>query len=165
MNDFVTVFRSADDDAEHDASQIAEALKAEGIAPTILDDRAPGVVQGAFEVRVAPADAARAESIIAAIPDEGEPADDSHDLDLVTVYSSGDGNTAGDLEALTVKNLLDSAGIYAVLVGGGVPINSLNQEVRVARERAGDARRVIEEARESGPSAAAEAEAETESSS
>jgi len=136
MDDLVTVFRSADDDAERDANQIAEALKAEGIDPTILDDDAPGVVEGAFEIRVSRPNAARAESIIAGMPNEDAPGDESHDLDLVTVFSSGDGNTAGDMEALTVKNVLDASGIYAVLVGGDVPINSLTHEVRVARERA-----------------------------
>jgi hypothetical protein len=166
MPDLVNVFRSADDDAEQDANRIADALRAEGIDATVLDDEAPGVPEGAWEVQVASGNAARAEEIIAAMSNEEEaPPDRSHDLDLVTVFRTGDGSLEGEMEALTVKNLLEAAGIYAVLVGGDVPIPSLGQEVRVAEEHAEEARRVIAEARASGAAAAAEDEAETESSS
>ncbi len=164
MDELVTVFRSADEDAEDDANEIADALRAQGITATVLNDDAPGVLEGSWEVRVPPTDVARAESLIAAMPDGGE-INESPDLDLVTVFSSADGTSTGDMETLTVKNLLEAAGIYAVLVGGQDQIPSLSQQVRVARDRAEEARRIIREARASGSSAAAEAEAESESSS
>ena len=84
-------------------------------------------------------------------------------MDLVTIFRSGDGTLEGEMEAQTVKNLLDAAGIQAVMIGD-VPIPSLSHEVRVPRDVADEARRVIAEARESGPSAAEEAEAESEAS-
>ena len=160
MKDLVTVFRSADDDATEEAAAITEMLQSQGIEAVLLDDGAPGVPEGVWEVQVPPAEAKRAEALIAAAPREAP--DESHDLDLVTVFHSGDGSSEGDLEALTVKNLLDAAGIDAVLVGGDVPIPSLNHEVKVARTDANDARRVIAEARAEGSAAAEEAEAESE---
>ncbi len=162
MDDLVTIFRSADDDAELHAQEVADALRGRGIECTVLDDDAPGVVEGSYEVRVPQSKAAIAEKIVAAIPNADALADVSRDLDMVTVFSSGDGTTA-EMEARTVQNLLQANGIYAVLVGGDVPIASLNQEVRVARELADDARRIISEARATGPSDAARAQRETES--
>jgi len=161
MNDFVTVYRSADDDATDVAASITELLKSQGIDAVLLDDQAPGVPQGAWEVQVPAADAKRAEDAIAATPHLAP--DQSHDFDLVTVYRSGDGSSEGDMEALTIKNLLETAGIEAVLVGGDVPIPSLNHEVKVAREDLEEARRIITEARAQGSAAAEEAEAESES--
>ena len=163
MKDLVTVFRSADEDAQDDAAEIAEMLKSEGIEATVLDDRAPGVPEGAWEVRVPKADTARAETLIAGMPERLNP-DESHDLDLVTVYQSGDGSAEGEMEALMVKDVLEAAGIYAVLVGGDVPIPSLNHQVKVARERADEARRVIAEAQSGGAAAAEKAEADGEPS-
>ncbi len=162
-NDLVTVFRSADEDAPDEAAGIAALLKSAGIDATILDDRAPGIPEGAWEVRVSRANVSQAESLIAAA--EAESPDDSDDLDLVPVFRSGDGTSEGDVEALTIKNLLVASGIPAVLVGGDVPIPSLNQEVRVAREDLAEARRIIRDARASGRAAADQAEAESESSS
>jgi hypothetical protein len=161
--DLVTVYRSADENAREDAAEVAEILKAEGIEATVLDDSAPGVPEGAWEVRVSAANAARAEAIIAASPENLAP-DESHDLDLVTVYQSGDGSAEGEMEALMIKDVLENAGIYAVLVGGDVPIPSLNHQVMVARDRVEDARRAIAEAQVGGPAAAERAEAEGESS-
>jgi hypothetical protein len=162
MKDPVTVFRSADEDAQDDASEIAELLKSQGIDAAVLDDRSLGIPEGAWEVRVPKADAARAEELIAGMPDELNP-DESHDLDLVTVYQSGDGSAEGEMEALMIKDVLEAAGIYAVLVGADIPIPSLNHEVKVAKDRAEDARRVIAEAQAGGPAAAEKAEAEGES--
>ena len=42
-------------------------LEAEGLSPVILDDTAPGVPEGVYEVRVPPSEAAKAEEMIAAI--------------------------------------------------------------------------------------------------
>lgn len=167
MNGSITVFRSADASAAGDAASIAEMLKSSGIEASLLDDTAVGVPAGAWEVRVPQADAPRAEALIAANPPQDEFADpdESHDLDLETVFRAGDGTTEQPMEAQSIKNLLDSAGIYSVIMGGDVPIPSLGQEVRVAKEYADEARRVISEARLAGPAAAEEAERESESSS
>ena len=57
---------------------------------------------------------------------------------------------------------LEANGIDATIAGQGIPFPNLGWEVRVARERAEEARRIIDEARASGPSGAEEDEAETE---
>src|SRR5579863_2896701 len=106
MEDLVTVFRSGDESAEEDATAVADLLKDAGISPTLLDDDAPGIVEGVGEVRVAPADAARAEQLIAAerMPqDEFADPDHSHGLDFVSVFSTADGSLDSEAEALTVK--------------------------------------------------------------
>ncbi len=158
-NELVTVFRSADEDAQEQSARVADILKSAGIETAVLDDSAPGVPEGAWEVQVPAADSSRADALLAANP-EPQP-DESHELDLVTVFESGDGTAEGDIEAMTVKNLLEAAGIQSVLIGD-VPIPSLGPEVRVSRDLAEEARRVISEARVSGAAAADEAEAESE---
>lgn len=164
MEELVTVFRSADESAEQDASAIAELLRNSGISPSLLDDDAPGVPEGVWEVRVPASDGARAEQLIDAqhLPeDEFARPDESRNLDFATVYRSGDGGES-EAEALTIKSLLAANGIEAVIAGERVPFPNLGWEVRVAKEQAGEARRIIDEARAAGPSAAEEAEAETE---
>jgi NADH/NAD ratio-sensing transcriptional regulator Rex len=158
MDSEVTVFRSADATAQEDAAAIQEMLVDEGVQAVLLDDHAPGVPSGAWEVRVAAADSARAEALIAAHPVEDEFADvdASADLDLVTVFRSA-GNT-GEMEAQQVKSLLESNGLEAVLVADA-RLPNLPDEVRVAREHLTQARRLIAEALSAGPAAADEAEA------
>jgi hypothetical protein len=66
----------------------------------------------------AAADAARAEKLIAENPlpdEEAEEVDPSSELDLETIASA-----ASEMEAMGIKNLLDSNGIAAVLVGDSV---------------------------------------------
>lgn len=158
----VTVFRSADATAEIDAHAVLELLGASGISATLADDRAPGVPAGVWEVRVPSPDSARAEALIASLPlDENEPAnvDDSHDLDLVTVFHAA-GNTS-EMEAMSVKSLLESSGIPAFLVGDA-RLPNLPEEVRVAREDLTQAKRLIADALTAGPAGADEAEAGTE---
>src|SRR5258708_25062704 len=132
MSDTLTVFRSADPSAQDDALQIMELLASAGIAATLADDATPGVPEGAWEVRVAPEKASEAEALIA-----GNPPDDvmkilneTHDLDLVTVYEGTGANS--DMEALTIKSLLEANGIYAVLVSDS-RLRPLPDAVRVAR--------------------------------
>ncbi|HLH40267.1 MAG TPA: DUF2007 domain-containing protein [Bryobacteraceae bacterium] len=164
MDELVTVFRSPDESAEQDASAIAELLREAGISPVVLDDEAPGVPEGVWEVRVPAADSARAEQLIAAWrapEDEFSSPDRSPELDFITVYSSGDGGES-ESEALTIQSLLKANGIDAEIAGVRGPFPNLAWEVRVAKEHALEARRIIEEARAAGPSAAEEAEAETE---
>jgi hypothetical protein len=158
MADQVTVFRSADPSAEDDANQVVEMLAREGIVAKILDDSAPDVPEGAWEVQVSQADAARAEAMVNANP-PAESGDQSHDLDMVTVFTSAAGSTEG-FESLAVKNLLEANGVNAIVDVS--PYASFSQEVRVAREHATRAKRLIADAIAAGPAAAEEAERETE---
>jgi len=159
----VTVFRSADDSAEEDALAIGELLAGQGMNPVVLDDNAPDVPEGAWEVQVAPEFAAGAEGLIAraSLPeDELVDVDESSDLDMETVFSAPAGTTQ-QMEAVGIVSLLESVGIATVMVGDAV-LPNLDFEVRVAREHADRAREVIAEAQVGGPAAAEEAERATE---
>jgi hypothetical protein len=157
--DLVTVYRSMDADAQEDADCILELLTDEGIQAVVLDDSAPGVPEGVFEVRVPSADASRAEELIAENPpsDEAEEVDDSPALDQETIASA-----ASEMEAMSIKNLLDSNGIAAVLVGDSV-LPNFPFEVRVAHDQADRARILIADAEKTGPAGAEEAERASES--
>ncbi len=157
--DLITVFRSMDADAKEDAECIVELLTDQGIQAVLLDDSSPGVPEGVFEVRAPAAAAARAEELIAEnpLPDEVEEVDTSSDLDLETIASA-----ASELEAMGIKNLLDSSGIAAVLVGDSV-LPNFQFEVRVARDQVKRARILIADAEQVGPAAAEEAERASES--
>ncbi len=110
-------------------------------------------------MRVSAANAARAEKLIAEnpLPDEVEEVDPSSGLDLETIASA-----QSEMEANGMKNFLESNGIAAVLVGDSV-LPYLPFEVRVARDQVARARQLIAEIETVGPSAAEEAELESES--
>jgi hypothetical protein len=146
--ELVTIFRSMDENAEDDSEAIRDVLAGQGISVEVLDDSAPGVPEGTYEVRVAPADAVRAERVVAEYSrkDDDQIGDNSDALDLEMVFQAGSG-TSAEMEAMNVKNLLESNGIDAVLVGDSV-IPSFPFEVRVARDQAALARQVIEEAQQ-----------------
>jgi Putative prokaryotic signal transducing protein len=148
-----------DADAKEDAECILELLTDAGIQATLLDDSAPGVPEGVFEVRVPAPDAARAEQLIAEnpLPDEADEVDPSTELDLETIASATD-----EMEALSIKNLLDSNDIAAVLVGDSV-LPNFHFEVRVAHDQAERARILIADMETIGPEAAEEGELESES--
>lgn len=152
-----------DADAKEDCEEIVELLGDAGIVGLVLDDSAPGVPEGVFEVRVAPADARRAEQLIAADPPEQEVenVDNSSDLDMETIFHS-EANTTSEIEAIGIKTLLESHGIAVVVIGDSV-LPNLAFDVRVARDQAVRARALIAEAQLQGPAAAAEAELESES--
>lgn len=139
-----------DTSAKEDCETIVDLLTSEGIAAVRLDDSAPGVPEGTFQVSVPAADAAKAEKLIAEnpLPDEMEEVDNSEGLNLEAVFT-GSGPTA-ELEAMSIKNLLESNGIAAVLVGDSV-LPNFPFEVRVARDQASDARQVIDEAESAEP--------------
>jgi hypothetical protein len=161
--DMVTVFRSADEDAGDDAKAITELLTGQGIDAVSLDDTAPGVPSGAWEVRVPPADSERAEDMIseARLPDEDlTDVDKSSDLDVETVFQSHSG-TISEFEAMSVKSILESAGIAAIVVGDSV-LPNLSFDVQVAKEQAGQARQLIAAAEASGAQAAEEGERASE---
>ena len=88
-----------------------------------------------------------------------EPREESHDLDLVTVFQSA--GTTSDMEAVSVKSLLEASGITAVVVSAEMMPN-LPEEVRVAQEHATEAKRIIAAALSAGPAGALEAERQTE---
>lgn len=155
----ITVYRSMDADAAEDADCIVELLTDAGIQAVLLDDSASGVPEGVFEVRVPAADASRAEEIIAEnpLPEEGEELDTSSGLDLETIASA-----ASEMEATGMKNLLESNGITAILVGDSV-LPNFPFEVRVAHDQVERARLLIANAEAGGPAAAEAAELESES--
>jgi hypothetical protein len=148
-----------DADAKEDAECIVELLSDAGIQAALLDDSAPGVPEGVFEVRVPASNAARAEKLIAENPpdDEVKEVDPSSDLDLETIASA-----ASEMEATSLKGVLESNGIAAVLVGDSV-LPNLAFDLRVARDQAERARQLIADAETIGPAAAEEAELESES--
>ena len=149
-----------DADAKEDTECLVELLTDAGLQAVLYDDSAAGVPEGVFEVRVPAAEAARAEQLIAEnpLPDEiEEEVDPSSDLDLETIAGA-----ASEMEAMGIKNLLDSNGIAAVLVGDSV-LPNLAFDVRVARDQVERARILIADAEAKGPVAAEEAELESES--
>jgi hypothetical protein len=166
MNDQVTVFRSADPSAEEDARAIQELLANAGISAELLDDNAPRVPAGCWEVRVAAGNTPRAETLVAAKMASDEAAeretpqgDTSHDLDLVTVFRAA--GASAEMEATSIASVLDSNGIEAELVGDArLPI--LPFEVRVPRDHQVQARQLIAEALDAGPAGADEAQATEE---
>jgi hypothetical protein len=138
--DLVTVYRSMDATAKDDCESIVEMLSEEGISAMMVDDSAPGVLEGTYEVRVPARDAAKAEKLIEEnpLPDEVEEVDDSSALDLETIF------VAPEMEAMSVKNLMESNGIAAVLVGDSV-LPTFPFEVKVAREQVVRARQLLED--------------------
>src|SRR4051812_16039284 len=83
------------------------------------------------------------------------PLDPTEHLDLETI-TSHDGATA-EMEAMSVKGVLEASGIEAVIVGDSV-LPNLGFEVPVAKDRAAEARALVAEAEAAGPAAAEEAE-------
>lgn len=158
----VTVYRSMDPEAREDCETIVTLLTAEGLSPVMLDDTAPGVPEGVYEVCVPADEADQAEEIVNAnpLPDDVEEVDDAEELDLETIYHS-EGTSTAEVEAVGIKNVLESNGIAAVLVGDSV-LPNLGFEVRVAREHVERAKALLEEARAAGPAAADQAEQESE---
>jgi hypothetical protein len=152
--EFVTVFRSAETDAESEAIRVRDKFLENGITAMLAGDETPGVVVGTFEVRVPAFDKDRAERIVSAgIPEEDElkvnEESTSHDLDLVPIFSSQQHDA--ESEALAIRSVLEANGIPCFLVGSP-QIPSLPFEIRVPKSRAQEAKRILEEARQSGAS-------------
>jgi len=85
--------------------------------------------------------------------------DTSHDLDMVTLFSSS--NHDAEMEANAIQGLMEASGIPSIVVGTP-QIPSLEFQVQVPKARLEEAERALAEAREAGPAAAAEAEQATE---
>jgi hypothetical protein len=154
--DLVTVYRSMDAGAKEDCEILTEMLSSNGLSPVVLDDSAPGVPEGVYEVRVPASQARKAEELIVEqpLPDDVEEVDDSSELDLETIYHA-DG-TLAEVESQEIKNVLEASGIAAIVVGNSV-LPTMPFEVRVARDQVQRAREVLKEAQASGPGAAEEA--------
>lgn len=159
----VTVYRSMDITAEEDCETISDLLIADGLSPVILDDSAPGVPEGTYEVQVPADQQERAERTIAEhpLPDEVSEVDPSPYLDLSEAIFHSEGSTTAEFEATEVKNLLEANGIAAVLIGDSV-LPNFPFEVRVAEENAEKARLLIDDYIKGGPEAAEQAELESE---
>ena len=115
--DLVTVYRSADSDADQDAEAMLNYLVANGLHPLIVDDTVVGVVPGSYEVRVPASEASAAERLVTSFdPDAPQPADPSADLDMVPIASMM--GATGEMEAMGIKSVLDAAGVPNVLIGG-----------------------------------------------
>jgi hypothetical protein len=84
------------------------------------------------------------------------PSDPRPDEAMLPVFSSS--NHDGEMEALTIKGILDSNGVPAMIVGPHV-LPNLEFQVQVPEHMLGEAQRLIDEARAAGPQAAMEAEA------
>ena len=87
--------------------------------------------------------------------------DPSSDLDLVTLFRSS--NTDAEMEVDNIRRMLQANGVPALVEGTSV-IPSLEFQVLVPRAKLEEAERLVREAREAGPEAAAEAEAASEES-
>jgi hypothetical protein len=164
MSSQITVFRSADESAGEDAANVQQMLTGEGIQAVLVDDSAPGVVEGAYEVRVDAEDQARAEQLIVQLLPEAEAEEDEGDpssaLDLVTVFRAA--GPGAEMDAMSIQSVLEAGGISAVLIGDArYPI--FPQEVRVAKELEARAKQLIEEALAAGAAGAEEAEESGES--
>jgi hypothetical protein len=160
--ELVTVYRSMDTDAKEDCEIVSDLLRDAGLSPVVLDDAAPGVPEGAYEVQVPQAESMRAEQLIAEnpLPDEVEEVDDSEALDLETIYHA-EGSATGEVEAIGIKNVLEANGIATVFVGDSV-LPNFPFEVKVAREQAERAKQLIESAAATGPADADRGELESE---
>lgn len=158
--DLVTIYRSGDSDADRDAAKVQEYLAANGVRAMIFDAKDPGVVKGSYEVRVAPSEAARAEELVSSYdPDAPQKADPSSELDRI-VLTERMGATA-EMEVMSMKSVLDDAGIESVIIGDST-LPNLSFQLIISGADADQARTVLAEAEAAGPAAAAEAERESE---
>lgn len=85
--------------------------------------------------------------------------DPSSGLDLVTLFRSS--NTDAEMEAESIHTMLDANGVPSLVQGDSV-IPSLEFQVLVPRASLEEAQRPVREARDAGPAAAEEAEADSE---
>lgn len=153
--EFITVFRSEGRKAREDAAEVREQLAAASLDATVYEEEE----SGAWEVRVPEEQGERAGQIISINqPDwasPGEVVDTSPDFDQVTIYVSE--TALGEMEAMSIKSLLNAAGIPAFIVGtAALPV--LSFQVQVPREHAEEAHNIVKEAREVGAQGAEEAE-------
>jgi hypothetical protein len=90
--------------------------------------------------------------------DEPERKEAEDSAELTTIFQSS--NPDAEIEADVIRGVLDANGIPSVLQG--TPYHSLEFAVKVPATRAAEAEALLAEAQASGPEAAAEAEAASE---
>lgn len=158
--DLITVYRSTDMNAEQDATAVRNLFLRNGLDAQLVDSSTVGVESGAFEVRVPPAQAAQAESLLnASDQEEDAGANPSRELDMVTVRRTE--GTSGEMEALAIKGILDASGVDSIIIGNST-LPNLSFFVRVASADLERAQTLIAEAEAAGPAGAVEAESESE---
>jgi hypothetical protein len=157
----ITVYRSADTNAEEYAQAVRNVLVRNGIDAHLADDNTPGVHSGSFAVQVPEEQAEQAQSLVAEVARMGDvgDSDSSHDLDMVVLRRTM--GATGEMEALAIKGLLDANGIPNFVVGNST-LPNLSFFVRVPKAEFERAEAVIAEAQAAGPAAAMEAELESE---
>lgn len=137
-DEFVTAFRSADFHAKKEAAWVRDVLANAGIAAQVFDDSAPGVLSGAFEVRVAPRQLEEAERLI-----------ETREK-LVSVFESADVDALD--QANWVRDRLASAGIAAEVFDDSAPgVPSDAFQVRVPPEQREEAERAVETGKDGAP--------------
>ena len=153
------MFRSAEPSALDEAADVLDLLTEAGLNPAIYTDEHPGVPQGAVEVRVPPGEEATAlAEIDLSTPVGVGQGDNSAAMDLVEVYQGS--GTTGELEAMSIRSVLDASYIPNVVVGTS-ELPNLPFLVKVPLSYEYQALQVLEEARAAGP-AAADEEAEAQ---
>jgi len=85
--------------------------------------------------------------------------EDVNNESFVPVFSSS--NHDAEMEALTIQGILEASQIPTMLVGPHM-LPNLDFQVHVPEHLLAEAQGIIEEARNAGPKAAEEAEAQTE---
>ena len=130
-DELVTAFRSADFGAKKEAAWVRNVLANAGIAAQVFDDSAPGVLSGAFEVRVAPGQLEEAERLI------------ETQEKLVPVFESADVDALE--QANWVRDLVANTGIAAEVFDDSTPgVPSDAFQVRVPPKQREEAERAIE---------------------
>jgi hypothetical protein len=94
------------------------------------------------------------------MPEPAKQLDDSGNPDLETIFHA-EGTSTAEVEALSIKSLLESNGIAALMVGDSV-LPNLPFELKVARDQAERARQLIAEAQSTSPADSESAEPEFE---
>jgi len=139
-DELVTAFRSADFHAKKEAAWVRDVLANAGIVAQVLDDSAPGVLSGAFEVRVPPGQLEEAERLI------------ETQEKLVPVFESADVDALE--QANWVRDLVASTGIAAEVFDDSAPgVPSDAVQVRVPPEQREEAERLVETRKGGAPGA------------
>jgi hypothetical protein len=154
----ITVYRSTDMNAEQDAQAVRNLLVRNGLEAQLVDDNTPGVASGSFAVQVPEAQAEQAQSLVAEVAKD-DATDTSSDFDMLVLRETV--GATGEMEALSIKAILDASGIPNVVIGNST-LPNLSFFVQVPRTELERAEAVIAEAQAAGPAAAVEAERESE---
>lgn len=155
----VTVFRSGDTNAQEEASVILDMLADAGLNPMMLTDDYPGVLQGTIEVRVPAEEEEAALDVIDSQSAEEAGGSPAHGYDLVELYRGM--GTTGEVEALSIRSVLDANHIPSVLVGS-MQMPNFPFRVMVPQLFNEAAQQALDEAAAAGPAAAEEGEAASE---